>query len=336
MLADTATPEPNNLIRGEDHRPPELSIVVPLYNEEQNLGPLHSELTEVLRKLGRAYEIILVNDGSTDGSVAVLEELAMTDPAVKVLHLRRNFGKAVALSAGFQEARGNIIVTLDADLQDNPVEIPKFVAGIESGYDLVSGWKYIRRDPLSKTLPSRIFNKVVSLTTGLPLHDFNCGFKAYSRNLVDSLRIYGELHRYIPALAHGEGFRVTEIKVDHRPRKFGRSKYGWERYIRGFLDLLTVLFIIRYTKKPLHLFGSVGLLLMVLGFGINAYLAVLWMLGNAIGHRPLLSLGILLMVLGVQFVSTGLLGEMLIHMQKHDCESYVSRRLSSSDGGSQE
>ena len=309
-----------------------ISVIVPLYNEEQNLEALHREISEALRKVGRPYEMIYVNDGSTDGSAGVLEELTMTDSGISILHLRRNFGKAMALSAGFKEACGDIIITLDADLQDNPVEIPRFIAGIESGYDLVSGWKYRRQDPLSKTLPSRVFNKVVSMFTGLEIHDFNCGFKAYSRNLVDRLRIYGELHRYIPALAHSAGYRVTEIKVDHRPRKFGKSKYGWERYTRGLLDLLTVLFITRYTKRPLHLFGSMGLMLMFLGFSINAYLAVLWFMGHSIGHRPLLSLGVLLMVLGVQFVSTGLLGEMLTRYEGQDDDSYVARKVTRSRG----
>jgi glycosyltransferase involved in cell wall biosynthesis len=331
MLANTDRFQTGDLLE-EEKGQAVISVIVPLYNEEQNLEALYREISETLRKIGRPYELIFVNDGSTDGSAGVLEELTMTDPGISILHLRRNFGKAMALSAGFKEACGDIIITLDADLQDNPVEIPRFIAGIESGYDLVSGWKYRRQDPLSKTLPSRVFNKVVSMFTGLEIHDFNCGFKAYSRNLVDRLRIYGELHRYIPALAHSAGYRVTEIKVDHRPRKYGKSKYGWERYTRGLLDLLTVLFITRYTKKPLHLFGSMGLLLMLLGFSINAYLAVLWFMGHSIGHRPLLSLGVLLMVLGVQFVSTGLLGEMLTRYQGQDDESYVARKVTSSRG----
>ena len=307
----------------------EISVVVPLYNEEPNLEPLYREITEALRKLNRPYEIVFVNDGSTDGSVALLEEFAQTDPTLTIIHLRRNFGKAIALSAGFKEACGQIIITLDADLQDNPKEIPRFVAGIESGYDLVSGWKFKRQDPLSKTLPSKLFNRVVSRATGLQLHDFNCGFKAYSRNLVDNLRIYGELHRYIPALAHADGYRVGEIQVDHRPRKYGKSKYGWERYTRGLLDLLTVMFITRYTRKPLHLFGSLGLILMLMGTVVNTYLAVLWLMGEPIGKRPLLNLGVLLMVLGVQFVTTGLLGEMITRSQHHDEESYISRRVNS-------
>lgn len=309
-----------------------VSIVIPVRNEEQNLLPLHREITDVMLKVGRTHEILFVNDGSTDGSISVLEELALSDPAVEVIHLRKNFGKAVALSVGFRETRGDIVITMDGDLQDNPMEIPRLIRGIESGFDLVSGWKYHRKDPLSKTLPSKVFNRVVSLATGLPLHDFNCGFKAYSRCLVERLRIYGELHRYIPALAHGDGFRVTEILVNHRPRLHGKSKYGWERYLRGMLDLLTVVFIIRYTRKPLHLFGSIGLLLMFLGLSINSYLAVLWFMGQTIGHRPLLSLGVLMTVLGVQFISTGLLGELITRAQGHDEESFISGRVARGRG----
>jgi len=326
MLIDTKPPEQDQLTDHTRDMPAEVSVVVPLYNEEPNLQLLHDELVYALFSLKRPYEIIFVNDGSTDGSTELLERLAASDPRTCVIHLRRNFGKATALAAGFREANGKIVITMDADLQDNPAEIPRFVAGIEAGYDLVSGWKHHRRDPISKTLPSKIFNKVVSAATGLKLHDFNCGFKAYSRNLVDNLRLYGELHRYIPALAHGEGFRVTEIPIDHRPRKHGKSKYGWERYTRGLLDLLTVLFITRYTKKPLHLFGSLGLALVLLGFGVNSYLAMLWLMGHAIGHRPLLTLGVLLMVLGVQFISTGLLGEMITRSQKQDEESCIARK----------
>lgn len=308
----------------------ELSVVVPLYNEEQNLEPLYRELTAVLQTFGRPYEVIFVNDGSSDGSAAALETLCHADPRLTIVEFRRNFGKAMALSAGFKEAEGNVIITMDADLQDNPSEIPRFVERIEQGYDLVSGWKCRRRDPLSKTLPSKLFNKVVSMATGLQLHDFNCGFKAYSRALVDSLHIYGELHRYTPALAFGDGFRVTELRIDHRPRIHGKSKYGLERFTRGLLDLLTVLFITRYTKRPLHLFGSIGLALVAVGFGINSYLAVLWFMAIPIGHRPLLILGVLLMVLGVQFVSTGLLGEMLTHSQRRDDEHSIARKVARS------
>ena len=304
----------------------DLSVVVPLYNEEPNLMPLYHELRAALDKLDLAHEIIFVNDGSTDGSSAVLETLCGTDESVAVVEFRRNFGKAMALSAGFSEARGDIVITLDADLQDNPVEIPRFVERIREGYDLVSGWKFERRDPISKTLPSKVFNAVVARSTGLALHDFNCGFKAYSRPLVDNLNIYGELHRYIPALAFGDGFKVTELAVDHRPRLHGKSKYGWERFTRGMLDLLTVMFITRYMKKPLHFFGSIGLMMMALGMVINSYLAVIWFMGESIGRRPLLNLGVLLMVLGVQFVSTGLIGEMLTHSRGNE-SSPVARKL---------
>lgn len=332
MFVNAESPGSNDLPSAVSKLPIDISIVVPSYNEEQNLEALYQEITETLRQIGRPYEVVFVDDGSTDGSTAILERLSAADPRIQVLQLRRNFGKAIALSTGFKEAQGKIIITMDADLQDNPVEIPRFIAGIESGYDLVSGWKFKRHDPISKTLPSKLFNKVVSSSIGLPLHDFNCGFKAYSRNLVDNLQIYGELHRYIPALAHGDGFRVTEITVDHRPRIHGKSKYGWERYTRGLLDLMTVLFLTRYTRKPLHLFGSIGLVSMFFGVGVNMYLAIQWLMGRAIGHRPLLSLGILLMMLGVQFISTGLLGEMLARSQKHDDSSFIARRTDRDSG----
>lgn len=331
MLIDTKPPESSSFSGSLMRKPVEVSVVVPLYNEEESVTILHREVTDVLTRIQVPYEIVFVNDGSTDGSPALLEEIAASDPSVTVLHLRRNFGKAAALSSGFQETRGRIIITMDADLQDNPSEIPTFIDRIEAGYDLVSGWKINRKDPIEKTLPSKLFNRVVSASTGLQIHDFNCGFKAYSRKLIDTLRIYGELHRYIPALAHSQGFKVTEVPVDHRPRSYGKSKYGWERYLRGLLDLLTVLFLTRYTRKPLHLFGSVGMVLILLGTVINSYLAVLWLSGHAIGHRPLLSLGVLLMVLGVQFVSTGLLGEMMTRAQPSDEATCIDRTVRGSD-----
>ena len=303
-----------------------ISIVIPTYNEEGSIEILYKELTEVLGSLRVGYEILFVNDGSTDSSGDVAEELVRRDSRVRVIHLRRNFGKAAALSAGFNETHGDIILTMDADLQDDPHEIPSFLRKLGEGYDLVSGWKYERHDPISKTLPSKLFNSVVARATGVQLHDFNCGFKAYRREVIENLRLYGELHRYIPALAHGDGFSVTEIKINHRPRKFGKSKYGIARFTRGLLDLLTVLFITRYTKKPLHLFGSLGLMLFVPGFIINTYLAVLWIMGASIGRRPLLTLGILLMIMGMQFISTGLLGEMITCGQKVD-EPKLSRKV---------
>lgn len=301
-----------------------ISVVIPLYNEKESLEPLYRELTETLEGLGYGYEIIFVNDGSADGSAAVLSQICAQDSRVRTLHFRRNFGKAAALTEGFKEAKGDIIFTLDADLQDDPKEIPNFLAKLSEGYDLVSGWKFRRLDPVSKTLPSKLFNKVASMTTGVQLHDFNCGFKAYRREVLDNVRIYGELHRYIPALAYGSGFKVAEIKINHRARKFGKSKYGIARFSRGLLDLVTVLFITRYTKKPLHLFGSLGLMLLFIGMAINAYLTVIWLMGEGIGGRPLLMLGVLLMILGVQFVSHGLLAEMVAHYQKGE-KSLVSK-----------
>lgn len=302
-----------------------ISVVVPAYNEEESLQPLYEELSEALGKLGLQYEIIFVNDGSTDGTHPAALRICNADSHVKCIRLRRNFGKAEALDAGFKEAKGTIIFTMDADLQDDPAEIPNFLAKLEEGYDLVSGWKFHRLDPIGKTLPSKLFNMVASATTGVKLHDFNCGFKAYRREVLEHLNVYGELHRYIPALANGNGFAVGEIKVHHRQRKFGKTKYGMARFTRGLLDLLTVLFITRYTKKPLHLFGSLGLALLGMGVVINGYLAVLWFMGYAIGHRPLLTLGVLLMILGIQSISTGLLGEMIVHVQHKDDHCVASK-----------
>lgn len=307
-----------------------ISVVIPLYNEEGSLEILYRELTEALDSIGRQYEVIFVNDGSSDSSAEILTRLCSVDPRVKALHLRRNFGKAAALTEGFNEASGEIVFTLDGDLQDDPKEIPNFLAKLSEGYDLVSGWKFRRLDPISKTWPSKLFNKVVSMTTGVKLHDFNCGFKAYRREVLEHVNIYGELHRYIPALAYGNGFSVTEIKIHHRSRQFGKSKYGVARFTRGLLDLLTVLFITRYTRKPLHLFGSLGLILLLFGLAVNGYLTVEWIMGHPLSRRPLLMLGILLMILGVQFVSHGLLAEMIAHFNK-DEDSLVSRRAGSTE-----
>ncbi len=290
----------------------DISVVIPVLNEEENLAELVAILHEVLSGLGQDYEIIFIDDGSTDKSFAVLEKLHTQDARVKVVQFRRNFGKAAALSAGFDEAQGDVIITMDADLQDDPREIPRFLAEIEKGYDLVSGWKFPRRDPLTKTLPSQLFNFATRLTTGVRIHDFNCGFKAYRREVVAELQIYGELYRYIPAMAHQQGFRVGEIKVKHHPRRFGSSKYGLSRFARGFFDLITILFLMRYDRRPLHIFGWFGLLSFIGGLIINVYLTVLWFIGERpIGDRPLLMLGVLLVILGAQFISLGLIAEMV-------------------------
>jgi glycosyltransferase involved in cell wall biosynthesis len=288
-----------------------ISVVVPVHNEERSVALLYDELRSALEPLGMAWEAIFVDDGSTDGTFAALTRLHNAEQSVRVVRLRRNFGKAAALVAGFDQAQGDTVVTIDGDLQDDPAEIPRLLAKLDEGFDLVTGWKAHRRDPLSRRVLSRIFNRVTSMFSGLRLHDMNCGLKAYRAEVVHGLRLYGELHRFIPVLAHYRGFRIAELPVNHRPRAHGGSRYGVERYLRGFLDLLTVSFIGRYRHRPLHLFGGLGLVLGFLGTAILVYLTVLKILGHAIGGRPLLMLGVLLVVIGLQFFSLGLISEMI-------------------------
>ena len=288
-----------------------ISVVVPVHDEELSVRPLFEEIQAALEPLERPWEVVYVDDGSTDGTFAALTRLHAQVDNVLIVRLRRNFGKAAALQAGFAQAAGDVVVTIDGDLQDDPAEIPRLLAKLDEGFDLVSGWKVRRRDPLTRRVPSKVFNGVTSAISGVRLHDMNCGLKAYRAEVVRGLRIYGELHRYIPVLAHYRGFRVAELPVNHRPREHGRSRYGVERYVRGFLDLLTVTFMGRYSHRPLHLFGGLGLLLGLAGTLILAYLAVLKVAGEAIGHRPLLTLGVLLVVVGVQLVSLGLLSELI-------------------------
>jgi glycosyltransferase involved in cell wall biosynthesis len=288
-----------------------ISIVVPVFDEERSVELLYDELRAALEPTSRDWEAIFVDDGSTDGSFAALTRLHSRHQNVRVVRLRRNFGKAAALSAGFAQASGETVVTIDADLQDDPAEIPRLLAKLDEGFDLVSGWKVHRRDPLRRRLPSRIFNGVTGRISGLRLHDLNSGLKAYRAEVVRGLRIYGELHRFVPVLAHYRGYRVAEIPVNHRPREHGRSRYGLERYLRGFFDLLTVTFMGRYRYRPLHLFGGLGLVLGFVGFALLVYLTVLWFTGEAIGHRPLLTLGVLLVVIGIQLFSLGLVGELV-------------------------
>ena len=288
-----------------------ISVVVPVHNEERSVALLYDELRSALEPLDTPWETIFVDDGSTDGTFAALTRLHSSADNVRVVRLRRNFGKAAALRAGFDQASGETVVTIDGDLQDDPAEIPRLLAKLDEGFDLVSGWKTRRRDPLSRRILSRIFNRVTGAFSGVHLHDMNCGLKAYRAEVVHGLRLYGELHRFIPVLAHYRGFRIAELPVNHRPREHGRSRYGVERYLRGFLDLLTVSFIGRYRHRPLHLFGGLGLILGAFGTAILVYLTVLKALGNAIGHRPLLLLGVLLVVIGMQFFSLGLISEMI-------------------------
>ena len=288
-----------------------ISVVVPVYNEERSVALLYDELRSALEPLHTSWEAIFVDDGSSDGTFGALTRLHNAERNVRVIRLRRNFGKAAALVAGFDQAGGETVVTIDGDLQDDPAEIPRLLAKLDEGFDLVSGWKAHRRDPLSRRVLSRIFNRVTSLFSGVRMHDLNCGLKAYRADVVHGLRLYGELHRFIPVLAHYRGFRIAELPVNHRPREHGRSRYGVERYVRGFLDLLTVSFIGRYRHRPLHLFGGLGLMLGFIGSAVLVYLTVLKALGHAIGHRPLLMLGVLLVVIGMQFFSLGLISEMI-------------------------
>ena len=288
-----------------------ISVVVPVHNEERSVALLYDELRSALEPLDTPWETIFVDDGSTDGTFAALTRLHSGVDNVRVVRLRRNFGKAAALRAGFDQASGETVVTIDGDLQDDPAEIPRLLAKLDEGFDLVSGWKARRRDPVSRRVLSRIFNRVTGAFSGVHLHDMNCGLKAYRAEVVNGLRLYGELHRFIPVLAHYRGFRIAELPVNHRPREHGRSRYGVERYLRGFLDLLTVSFIGRYRHRPLHLFGGLGLILGAFGTAILVYLTVLKALGNAIGTRPLLMLGVLLVVIGMQFFSLGLISEMI-------------------------
>ena len=288
-----------------------ISVVIPVHDEERSVALLYDELVAAFSGDGRVWEAVFVDDGSIDGTFEALARLHHANDNVRVVRLRRNFGKATALDAGFGEAAGDVIVTIDGDLQDDPAEIPRLLAKLDEGYDLVSGWKTKRRDPLTRRIPSKIFNAVAGKVSGVHLHDMNCGLKAYRAEVVQGMQLYGELHRYTPVLAHYRGYRVTELPVNHRTREHGRSNYGVERYVRGFLDLLTVTFMGRYRHRPLHLFGGLGLIAGMLGFAILAYLTMIKLTGHAIGQRPLLTLGVLLVVVGIQLLSLGLLSELI-------------------------
>ena len=306
-----------------------VSVIVPVLNEADTVGELARRVAAVLDARGVSFEIVFVDDGSNDGTPARVREAHQADPRVRLVRLRRNFGKAAALCAGFDFSSGAVIVTMDGDLQDDPQEIPRFLEALDSGgFDLVSGWKRRRRDPMSKRYPSRLYNWVTKRLARVDLHDFNCGFKAYRREVLEQIAIYGELHRYIPVLASRRGFRIGEIEVEHHPRRFGESKYGWDRFYKGLLDLITVLFITKYTRRPLHLFGAFGLLFLTGGFAIDLYLAILWFQGEALSNRPLLLLGVLLMLLGIQVLTTGLIGEMITFKNFNRTDSYsVKERI---------
>ena len=303
----------------------DISVVIPLFNEEGSLKELHQQLRSTLGRMNVRYELLFVDDGSTDRSFQVLRDLKRNDKHIKIIRFRRNYGKSAALSVGFENVLGNLVVTMDADLQDDPAEIPALKRRIDEGFDLVSGWKKVRHDPLSKTIPSRFFNFVTALMTGIKIHDFNCGLKAYKRDVVKTITVYGELHRYLPVLAHWEGFRIGEIPVQHRARKYGKTKFGLGRFWKGFLDLLTALFTTRYFRRPLHLFGFWGMLAVLAGILIDGWLVVEWFLGKtSLSNRPLLFGGFLLVIVGIQFISIGLLGEMISKIKRGD-EEYAIR-----------
>ncbi len=306
-----------------------ISLVIPVYNERDSLAPLHEEITQAAARGGLDLEVIFVDDGSRDGSWEVIAELARRHPTVRGIRFRRNFGKAAALSAGFRAAHGDTILTLDADLQDDPAEIPRFLHALGQGKDVVSGWKRTRRDPWHKVWPSRVFNRLVSWLTGVRLHDHNCGMKCYRAEVFREIRLYGELHRFIPVLAAARGFRVGEIEINHRPRRYGRSKYGVRRFLKGFLDLMTVKFLTGFGQRPQHLLGSVGLLSFLAGAVGMIYLGVTWVIRlwdqtafEPLHNRPLLTYSVAALLLGAQMISIGLIAEMITAYQGRDEDSY--------------
>ena len=314
--------------RADKASDPQISVVIPVLDEEESLEALYEQLSDALGDVGRPYEVIFVDDGSSDGSFESMKSLHDRDnDRVRVIQFRRNFGKTAALAAGFRQARGDVVVTMDADLQDDPAEIGVLLDELDKGYDLVGAWRLRRQDPLSKTLPSRIFNAVVSVMSGVRMHDFNCGFKAYRREVTRDLKLYGDLHRFIPVLAHWQGYRVGEAQVVHQPRRYGKSKYGSRRLGRGFLDFLMVLFLTYFLKRPMRFFGTIGVLLFLCGFGIGLYLMWLWAFGGGIGWRPILFVGILFMIVGVQMASIGLLGEMIRNFAYEPEQEYSVKRV---------
>jgi glycosyltransferase involved in cell wall biosynthesis len=307
-----------------------ISIVIPVYNEKDSLAPLQDEIAETAQRAGLELEVVFVDDGSTDGSWAVIADLSHQHGWVRGLRFRRNFGKAAALSAGFRHALGDIVLTMDADLQDDPAEIPRFLETLAGGLDVVSGWKARRLDPWHKVWPSRLFNWMVSRVTGVRLHDHNCGMKCYRAGVFREIRLYGELHRFIPVLAAARGFRVGEIVINHRPRRFGRSKYGVRRFLKGFLDLLTVKFLTGFGQRPQHMLGTIGLLSFLAGLVGMGYLTFTWIVNQLspeevyppLHDRPLLTYSVAALLLGAQMMSIGFLAELITAYQGRDEDSY--------------
>ena len=313
----------------------DLSIIVPIFNEEESINILFLEIKENIDK-NYKWELIFINDGSTDSSREVILKLCHSNPNILFFDSNINKGKSEALHKGFQECSGEIVITLDADLQDDPKEIINFIKKIKEGNDLVSGWKKNRKDPISKTIPSKIYNSVLRFLFKIKLNDYNCGFKAYKKDVVKTLNLYGGLHRFIPVLAKQNGFIISEIVVNHRERKYGQSKYGTSRMLHGFFDLITTLFLNKYLSKPLHFFGLIGFFLSFIGFSINLYLSFYWLYNNYFItaaqnftiNRPLLFLGILLLIIGIQLISIGLIGELLVRFfKKNRADQYTKNKI---------
>ena len=290
-----------------------ISVVIPLYNEEESLIPLSHELRKALYDVKYVWEVIFVDDGSKDKSLEVLHEICNKDKRFKYISFRKNYGKSAALQVGFKHVSGDIVITMDADLQDDPHEIPNLINKLNEGFDLVSGWKKKRMDPFIKRRSSRFFNFVTRLISGIKIHDFNCGLKAYKKEVVENIKVYGELHRYMPVLADWQGYKISEIEVMHHPRRYGKTKFGISRFFKGFIDLITVIFTTRYIKRPMHLFGFLGALSFLVGLVVSIYLTIDWINGHYLSNRPMLFLGMLLIIVGVQFFSVGLLGEMMVN-----------------------
>jgi glycosyltransferase involved in cell wall biosynthesis len=317
---------------GEQQAPPtrvsfqKISLVVPLLNEEESILPLINEIRKAIKPLNKPYEVIFVDDGSTDGSLKIIKDAAKVDNRLKFISFRKNYGKSAALQVGFKAATGDAIITMDADLQDDPHEIPNLLKKLDEGFDLCSGWKKERFDPFIKKYSSRFFNFVTRIISGIKIHDFNCGLKAYRREVVQNLNVYGELHRYVPVLAKWQGFTVTEIPVKHHKRRYGKTKFGISRFFKGFIDLITVTFVARYVKRPMHFFGFLGALSFLIGLVVNGYLTIEWISGRPLSNRPMLFLGMLLIIVGVQFFSVGLLGEMMVHQNQSEREYVIKDR----------
>ena len=303
-----------------------ISIIVPLYNEEESVHPLANEIKKVVNPLRIQYEVIFIDDGSNDLSLRKIKEICGNDRRFRYISFRKNYGKSAALQTGFKYVTGDAIITMDADLQDDPKEIPNLLNKLDEGYDLCSGWKKKRRDPIIKKYSSKFFNFVTRVFSGIKIHDFNCGLKAYRREVVNNINVHGELHRYMPVLAKWQGFTITEIPVHHHPRRYGKTKFGISRFFKGFIDLITVIFSTRYIKRPLHFFGFFGAVAFAVGLFVLGYLSVLWIQGQALSNRPMLFLGMLLTIVGIQFFAVGLLGEMLVHSTKADQEYVIKEK----------